>query len=427
MGTYELLIIAPRIEALTRPLIAARRRLEAHPILSNAFEALRGGARRRVGLDPFDLEALTTAGVDLRGPLLIATEARPGPRAYAAALPLLTPQGAEALLAHAGLQISHERLQGAPILKSARGLGHVKGRQLLWASDADGLSALLSPGAPTTRLARCPLAPGQADLYALWRPPPGDLGPLKSACLTVRLDPDRVRLEARLDLRLPLPAVPGEALALAPELGGPLIAYLGLSLGPLTRTLSGLSPDLERALAGLDGRLALGARPNGALAMALGAPKLSEADLDALPSSPKVQIEVINKRRRLSVVDPPPELAPEHRAATLWLERGLLRLETGAARPKETKGDLRQGSHLSAGLFEGAAVAAYLRFTGRPDDGRRLYDALAGPAFELGLSRQELRALASALSFIHAHLGELGLSLRLRGDHAHLILEIITL
>lgn len=208
--------VVPRIDHVVGPLRAARDRLARHAWLRERLRSAVADQTATLGFDPLDAAAMRRAGVRADGPLLYA-ESPAGPSvvvrvsAAAAAAPL-----------------------GLP------GPAKVRNGYLYVAPDEARLSLLLAGrAAEPERMRDCPRGRGEADAFLRLSPPPAtrDAWPtaLAHGCVTVRFDPDALRVDARL----------------APD-AGPVLAGRGpRSHARRTEVALHLRPERISAVAGL--------------------------------------------------------------------------------------------------------------------------------------------------------------------------------
>ncbi|MCB9542418.1 MAG: hypothetical protein H6703_08225 [Myxococcales bacterium] len=93
----------------------------------------------------------------------------------------------------------------------------------------------------------------------------------------------------------------------------------------------------------------------------------------------------------------------------------------------EPVADGRPDTGLTPGFFDGAAALVYYRPTGAPHDGRAQADALSPALVRLGLEPDALRQALGALTWLTAHLGEVGVAVRADGARWQVAIEGVTL
>ncbi|MEZ4471949.1 MAG: hypothetical protein R3F60_14375 [bacterium] len=284
------------------------------------------------------------------------------------------------------------------------------------------LAPFLVAGAPPAALEGCASGPGQADVFVLLRTPAG------RACVTLRLDPDRLVVEARgpgtlLPVRWFGDGDDALLTGLGPDVTGLLAAHL--TPAALARPAAML-PEWASLIEALDGRIAVGVGPAlGTATVLLGladAPK-ARAALDALlrpgplgpvvvaPTGPgawRVELEKVKKIEGL----------PSVSAAILRLEGGTLRLTT-AGEPTPGRPALLAPGRLA---IDAAPVAIWANQTGgRPHDGRAVMDAIR-PV--LGSQADGLEPWLAAVAWAAGRVGTAAVSVHQTRDTVRLRVEV---
>lgn len=171
--------VVPRIRDVVGPLRAARDRLSRNAWLGERIRSAVDDQAAALGFDPLDPAAMRRSGLRADGPLLYA-ESPAGPTLVVR----VTAAGAAAPL-------------GLP------GPSKVRNSYLYVAPDPERLALVLAGrAAEPERMRDCPRGRGEADAFLRLSPPPKarDAWPtaLTHGCVTVRFDPDALRVDARL-------------------------------------------------------------------------------------------------------------------------------------------------------------------------------------------------------------------------------------
>lgn len=427
---HQQIVIAPRLGAVVEPAARLWARGLAQPAVASASADLRGELEASLGFDPLDIKVLKARGVALDGPLIVAT----GPDRGWAALPITRPAAAGDVLAAAtGEAPAPLKIDGAAGWQWTTGVGVWRGGMLFVARSVAELQRVLAARAGPDLLGDCGRAKGQADLFVLRRDDRG------AGCLTARMDPDRLRVEARLrvagvsasDWLAPdggLPALGAEVDLAGAFRPGPLAA------AAFAQRLAAAHP----ALAGLNGRLAFALGPGltdvvvrlGRRATAAADRALTAAAKQGRPGlriSAEAQGRWLVELAEVAAEGPAPSRAPQLNRAWLLADAGRLLLTTRASDAGGAPLAGAPRAAVSRGLFDGAALAFWLRASGAPHDGGAYADAIAPVIDALGLEVKSFRALAGAAAYIWAHIGEVGLAVRPVGPAFQIAVEVVLL
>lgn len=409
----ETVVVVPRLDRVLGPLADAKARLSSRPALARMLAGAGPLVLRDTELLPLEPGK---AGLDPAGAFFLA-----GGRAGGfSALPVRDLEKLRAHLAGHGVHLTDAEVAGEAGWRVGDAVAIRRGAHLWLAeSEADLRRFGGLAGDADAVLKGCPRGRGEADLFVILRGSTSLPGNLGRGCLTVRVDPDRVRLDALLAADAQGWLEPG-APRLLPRLGADLAAAFELRLGPQARAalragyvdrVPASARDLLNALDGAvaaalgpgptDLALLVGVRDEGLVRASLGA--LLPAGLERIPEGWRVRV-------------PTPKDWPRHlprvEEARLGVDGGVLWGTTAAAAPA---GDLRAGAEASRGrldlrLFDDAAALLYLRPSGLPHDGRAWADLLMPHAALFGVELPALQQATGALAFVLAHLGEVGLA-----------------
>lgn len=406
----------PRIEAVLDPLAGVIERGRRHPVIRDATAASLAELQQGLGFDPLDPAAVDAAGIDRAGPLLIAGGERP-----MAVIAVRDGPAAGAWL-KAAVGASPAPVAGGPGWRWPEGVARITDGALFAARAEADLERLRGAKAGPDPLAGCPVERGQADLYIWAQRPEGRL------CVTGRLDPGRIRIEASWEA----PASPAGPWFTAgrglPRLGGDAAVVVGLSPGPALSAL--LSAAVDPTREPFVGPLALAIGP-GALDILFSMQPADTTLLDRFVKAAAGRDDVVldppkGGLRRVAVKPVEGQTPPP--VSAVWLGTAHDRAWIGTDRAAIERGPTAAPqTGLSPGFFEGAGLMAWLRPSGLPHDGGAWADAVAPRLTALGLDMSGIRQMAGALSWIWGHLGELGLAVGADGPRWRLVLEAVTL
>lgn len=410
-------VAIPRLDAVLDPVARAVERARRHSTLREASAAGLADLTGSLGFDPLDRQALATTGIDLDGPLLYA-----GGDAPMVAVAVRDAQAVGAWLASTA-GAAPATLESGPGWRWPEGVARIADGALFAARTEAGLKRLRAGRAGAADpVADCPAKRGAADLF-VWVRREGE-----RLCVTARFDPDRLRIDALWRA----PQRPAGAWFAAgaglPRLGAEASVVMGLYPGPAMS--AALTAGLDPTRAPFVGPLALAVGP-GALDILFSMSPADSTLLDrfvkAAAGRPDVVLDPpVGGLRRIAVK--PVEGQPPPPVEAVWLGTAHGRAWIGTDRAAIDEGPTAAPrTALSPGFFEGAGFVLYLRPGGLPHDGGPWADAVAPRLTALGLDMSGIRQIAGGLSWVWAHLGELGLTARAEGDGWRLALEVVTL
>ena len=387
----EVVVVVPRVDRVAGPVFAALERLKSQPTLAELSAALTEAAPF-----PTDLAAHERLGLAPEGPMLLAS----GPVAF---LPVPDASKSARYLEALGLDgVSR----------------HVDGMLVVAPNDA-ALDRALAGKAGASPLADCPRKKGDADLFAWW-----SVAGIGRACATLRIDPGRVRADARVVFT---PAQPLEGWLGAPDEG--LVGHLGprvttalaVHLGPAARAR--LAEQVDSPLWRLfRGGVAVGAGPTAGTvtaAIRVAHPEQARAELGRqLQAQKKAQVVADAGGWRVRLDDS---------EAWVGVRGDVLLATTGSPLEGDHRAALTGPGRLDGALLRGAPVTWYLRLAGPPHAGRAFTDALSPTLTTLGLRPDGLEQMSAAAGFVLAHLSEAGLSVAVEGGALVCALEVMTL
>ncbi len=384
-------VVVPRVDRVAGPLFAAVDRLKSQPTLAELVAGLQGAAPF-----PVDLAAHERLGLDASGPMLLAS----GPVAF---LPVPDAAKAPRYLEALGLEGATRHVDG----------------MLVVAPNEATLDAVLAAKAQGDPLADCPRKKGAADLFARWR-----MTGIGRVCAALRIDPGRVRADARVVLA---PAQPLEGWLGKPDEG--LVAHLGprvmtalaVHLGPAARArLAKQAPSPLWSL--FRGSVAVGAGPAAGTvtaAIRVAQPERARTELARLlraQTKAQVVADAGGWRARL-----------DDSEAWVGVRGDVLVATTGPLPEGDYRASLGGDARLDGALLRDASVTWYLRLAGAPHAGRAFTDALGPTLATLGLRPEGLEQISAAAAFVLAHLSEAGFSAKLQGGALVCALEVVTL
>ncbi len=398
-------LVVPRLDRVLLPLAGAIQRLQQHAGWAEALGLPLSAFQARTGIDLTDPAALRAAGLGVEGPLW----GHAGGQGTVVAVPFTDGPAAAAFGAVlAGLPAEP---QGEGWRLGGLTLRHADGRALL-TDAAPALTPFLGPapaeGAPPT-LTGCPRGPGEADLY--WQGRNDGLLP-GQVCVTVRFDPDRVRV----DVRVISPLVAG-------WLGGPVAPAVGaLPSQPAAVAAVSLGPKALRHLTRLAERRgqAQAAAAFGGSAVAAGGPGPQDVYVrvalapGAPAGIPGPWRQALSQVARLvpsadgvdlfarEVEAEPKALGHAAREGDALVVRTAGPAPALAALPAA----LRGRAHVDDRLWAQASAVLWLRLSGAPHDGQPLLDAVQPALKFLGRDLAHARQVADAVAWVLAHLGE---------------------
>ncbi len=416
---HETIVVAPRMKTVSAPLARAIERARQNPTVRDVSDPTLDDLKRGLGFDLFTRGALAEAGFDVDGPLLLANSRDSGLTAVAVADGARVGAWLEQVTG-----MTPGTVGGQAGWRGPDGVALIADGVLYAAASEAALTALRAARADDGRdpVAGCPRARGAADLYVWLR---RDIG---RTCLTVRIDPGRIRLDARVHATDMKPAdwlkPAGDLPGLRPD---PAMA-LGINPGPaLSATLSAA---LDPARAPFVGPLALNLGP-GALDVLFALQPADASLLDRFVEAARGRPDVIldparGGLRRIAVK--PVQGQPAPPVSQIWLGTAHGRTWIGTDRAPIDRGPgAAPTTGLSADLFPGAGLTLYLRPGGLPHDGGPWADAVAPQLTKLGLDIRGLQDFAGAFAWLWAHVGELGLAVRPDGARWRISIEAVTL
>lgn len=443
VGPGQDVVIVPRLASVVDPVGRAVRRARQHPVVAEATAGSVGDVAASVGFDPFDAGAVAAAGVVLEGPLVVASGA-----GGFAVIPVRGAEVVPGLIGRAtGGAVVAAEVAGRDGWRWAEGVAVYAGGMVFAAGDEAVLGRVLAArGAGGEVVAGCAVGKGAADVFVVTRG-------AAAGCLTARVDAGRVRVEwwgavagwaadAWLGAGMGMPAVGAADFVAAVAPGPALVAGAGRQLagradggaagdgavagdrlidrvgGPAATVATGLLGGLRSVV------LAAGPRSSDLLVEArLPDPAPAAALLAAALATPPEGMGVgapVDGLYPLTVTEP----------AAPGLDRGWIGLRGDrfvATTRAEPIADAPPDTGLSAGFFDGAAALVYYRPTGAPHDGRAQADALSPALVRLGLEPDALRQALGALTWLTAHLGEVGVAVRVDGARWQVAIEGVTL
>lgn len=407
------LIIAPQIGHLLQPLSDALQRLQAHPTIAEKLRPLLTALEVQAGFELFNPQVHARMGLDLEGAFWGLR--RPGASLFA--LPFTSQTSAQD---YARLALSEQ-----PTAPSDEGRFQVGERAHFWYADgrvlwSDHASALTehrdalrdAAGDPAQRirqaLSSCPQGPGQADLYARLR----DQGAI-NACLTLRIDADRVRLEAVLQSPLlqGLLAVPDKASDESARLAeAAAAAAFRLGAKPIALLRATVPAAHQELLQALDGRFAATVGPDPeAFTVRLGlSPQAPPGTIQRLSQllAPHARIVPEGARLLIYALDAAEGAAPFAilRQDARWL------VLTGPRQPLAEDPPLTwPADRVPQAFFTQPPLLVSARAGGPPSLDGPLAEALRALALQLNMDPQLGADIASAVNFLGAHFGEVAL------------------
>lgn len=418
----ERVLIVPRVRSVLEP-------------ISRLVDGL--PTEQVVSLDDTGFELLDAAehaanGLDLDGPLFFADLA---PHAVLIA----GVADARGYLDALGTAPTPATVLGKPGFKTTEGLAFVDDGLLYLSKSEGALKRFVeAPALGEAGMAGCADAPGEADAFVLSKSPFG------RACGTLRIDPDRLRVQMRTPIGARDPTTrwlaDGDDRGLYKRLGANATSmfYLGLTRAALGQVSAGAFGDFVQAL---DGRIAFGiGEKTSQLTAVLGvgdAPR-AERFLEALVAGSHEMVRVVKtapRRWRIDQARPLPVGAALNAdlPTTAWLQLTdtELILTTDAAR-LDDKGDALGGTRVEidrAVLFEGGSPIAFAwhRVGGRPHDGMALADAIGTSLSFLDVKPAELRTITAVWAKFGARIGDWAASLRRSTTHVTAAVEVILL
>ena len=436
-------LTAPPVDQLDRWIVAAKDadRVLVVPQIRRVLEPLsrllEGLPASEVDLDDAGFELLDAAahaanGLNLDGPLFYADVA-PHPVLVAAVV------DAPGYLAALGTAPTPATVMGQPGFKTTEGLALVQDG-LLYISKSEGALKRFAqaPAMGPAGMAGCADGVGEADAFVLSKSPFG------RACGTVRIDPDRLRVQMRTPVGAHDPTTrwlaDGDERGLYKRLGADATSmlYVGLTRAAIGQVSGGTFGDFMQAL---DGRIAVGiGQKTAQLTAVMGVSDAGKAEavLETLVAGSHEMVRIVKTAPRRWRFDQPGGLpagamlnAELPKTAWLQLTDTEIILTTDAQR-LDDRGDALGGAEAEIDrkiLFDGGAPMAFLwhRVGGRPHDGVALADAIGTSLSFLEIAPAEVRKYTAIWAKFGARIGDWALSLRRSATHITAAVEVILL
>lgn len=394
----EVVVLIPRLENLTEPLGGALRRARQVPSLTpylGAADALPWGL-----LDP-DLHQKN--GIDPKGAFAYAKM----PAGPVLRIPVTGRGAVEGLLASFGRTVTPE----GDGWRTDEGVAVYRDGGLFGAGNHAILQPFLGDRESRDALARCPRGPGEADLYVWARAETG------RGCLTVRVDADRLRVEARGGGLPDRWFGVGDGALLA-RVGADSTGLVSLHLAPAALAKGVADERVKPLAAAFDGRVAVGAGP------ALGVATL----VFGLADEAAARRELTTHAAALGLVAEGPDTwslkpkpmeikgVPPIEGVFVGLRQGALLVTTRRVQLEATPA----WPALATGM-ERAVVAVANRTGGRPHAGHAAVDALA-PV--LGSGAESMKPWIYGLAWVGGHLGAWAVTVVREGADVRLQAEV---
>jgi hypothetical protein len=418
----ERILVVPQIRSVLQPLSRLVAGLPTTDVL----------ALDDPGFELLDAAAHAANGLNLDGPLFYA-EVAPHPVIVAAVV------DAKGYLDALGTAPTPATVLGQPGFKTTEGLALVRDG-LLYISKSEGAMKrfIEAPSMGAAGLAGCADGPGEADLFVLSKSPFG------RACGTLRVEPDRLRVQMRTPVGSHDPTTrwlaDGDDRGLYTRLGANAtsIIYVGLTRAALGQVSGGTFGDFMQAL---DGRIAVGiGEKTSQLTAVLGVSDAARAEqvLSKLIAEAHEMVRIVKtapRRWRIDQAAPLPVGAAltANLPTTAWLQLTDTEIIlTTDARRLDDKGDAFGGTRAEIErtvLFGGGAPMAFAwhRVGGRPHDGVALADAVGTSLSFLDIEPAELRDFTALWAKFGARIGDWALSLRRSTTHVTAAVEVILL
>ncbi len=395
------------------------------------LEEVQESTRSSSGLDLFDLNVHKQRGIDVSGPLVIATM----PNSTWMCLAMQPETSPEDWFLALGLHpqvVADGWLFKTPEERTQKSGKAIKINNLLVVS-ASRVTPEISTKHHALPQFSCPVPPGEADAFLFD----------SRGCAALRLDPGRVKLSLVVDFSISQ-WFGNNAESLNKYLGRSPTLRFSAQLGsaPLMLVRSFFEALAPNFAAKFDGRVGVSVGPGVSdLAIAFGVNKSKSLDLlkelESSISQFAVEGLVIE---RVSANQRAIRLADKLKIAN---QNGTLDIDLSAQLPRGVKPIERilisqEDDALVLSSREilvpkdsksasNSAFSAHLQLAGAPTDGSDLADLLQVKFSKLGINLEELRQWISALALLGSFFSELDVILKPRGQGAYLQVEMVTL